>query len=139
MIKSDVRLIPFTDYAKSFKLRTLIVNVAFYELFAHFTKFNNRNFSRITDTGFLSCFKFRRKSVCIPTRNIRSFKACHILISYDKILKNLIKCMAKVNVTVSIRRAVMKNEQRLSLIYFHKIFVNLFIFPILKCNRLAFR
>ena len=139
VIKSNVRLIPLTDYTESFKLCTLIVNVAFYELFAHFTKFNYRNFGRVADTGFLSGFKLCRKTVRIPTGNIRSFKACHILVSHNKIFENLVERVTKVNITVCIRRTVVQNEQRLALVCFHKVFINLFVFPVLKCNRFAFR
>ena len=63
----------------------------FQGIYKHAGKIRDYNITKKEWVLDGSCFKFRRKSVCIPTRNIRSFKACHILISYDKILKNLIK------------------------------------------------
>ena len=108
VVKSDVRMVPVAYYAETFKLLSLCINILKGKFTAGFTEFNNTCLCRI-DTQLFNCLFFNRQTVSIPTRNIRSFEAAHILISYDNILKYFVHCMTQVYVSVCIRRAVMKN------------------------------
>ncbi|MPM23054.1 hypothetical protein SDC9_69517 [bioreactor metagenome] len=67
---------------------------------------------------------FNGKTVSVPAGHIRSAPTGHVLIPHNDILQNFVECGTNMDVAVGIGRAVMKNEFRLSLIFFHEVSVN---------------
>ena len=86
LCEGDIRIIPFADNAEALKAFALNINEAERGIAADFAKLQIRNISFRGNVGFFSGFKLSGEAVSIPARNIRGFKARHILISYDKIL-----------------------------------------------------
>ena len=122
-------MIPFTYCAQTLELFALVVDIASYKLLAKLSQFNNRDVCRAADACFLSCLKLCGQTVSIPAGNIRSLEARHVFIAYNKVLKDLIERVAQMNITVCIRRSVVKHKQRLALVKLHQLFIEFVIFP----------
>ena len=75
----------------------------------------------------------------IPAGNVRCLKAGHILVANDKVLQRLIQRRAEVDIAVCIRRAVVQNIKRLTVVLFENGLVNLVFIPLFEHYRLALR
>ena len=68
----------------------------------------------------------------IPARHIRSLVSAHILLADDEILEHLVERGAQMDIAVCIRRAVVQHKQRLALIVFNHLVVQIFFLPFLQ-------
>ncbi len=125
--KGDIGIVPLTDITDSLELLSLVVDVAVCKLCAELTELNNRNV--VVNACLCSCLKLGGKTVGIPAGNIRRTEAVHVLVSYNKVLEGLVKCMTKMDIAVCIGRAIVKNKLGLTLIHLDKLLINVHFLP----------
>ena len=104
-IHRQIRMFPVAEHAEPLELFALDVDEFSGKRFAPLADLKRRKFAR-----FLYHFVFDRKSMAVPTRDIRSAFAEHRLRLHHEILEDFVECRAHVDVSVGKRRAVMQNE-----------------------------
>ena len=126
-----------TDAAKADKFVSLYINIVQGEFLAHFAKVEGRVY--VLNADFFHGFQLDRQTVGIPSRDIRSLIAAHILIFDDNIFKHFVKRSAHMDVAVGVWRAVVKNVERKPLVFLHQFLIKLLILPSLYHFRLFLR
>ena len=114
-IERDIGMIPVCKDADALEAFALDVHPVHRELLALFQELAFRHLFALRAQLF-SRFELDRKTVAVPARNERSVFSSHIFELYDKILESFIENMAVVEISVCIRRSVVKNECRLSFV-----------------------
>jgi len=127
------------DAAKTLEGVALLIEVAEGKLAAELAQLDVGDCSGIRNARFLSGLQLGRQAVGIPARNVRCLKAGHILVANDKVLQRLIQRCAEVDIAVCIRRAVVQNIKRLTVVLFENGLVNLVFIPLFEHYRLALR
>ena len=129
--KGDVRIFVVSKSSKALKLALLDLYMLLSKVAAGTAKFNrgNINSAVLANTHLSKSLKLNRQTMGIPTGNIRSTVSAHVLGTDNDILKNLVKCSTKVNRCVSIWRAVMENESRLTFVVLYHLVVKVIFVP----------
>ena len=136
-LKSKIRVVIVAYAAKADKFASLHVNIVQRKLFAHLTKVEGRVY--VLNADFFHGFQLDRQTVGIPSRDIRSLIAAHILIFDDNIFKHFVKRSAHMDVAVGVWRAVVKNVERKPFVFLHQFLIKLLILPSLYHFRLFLR
>ena len=137
-IERDIRMIPVCKDADAFEAFALDVHPVHRELLALFQKLAFRHLFALRAQLF-SRFEFNRKTVAVPARNERSIFPSHIFEFYDKILESFIENMAVVEISVCIRRSVVKNERRFSVVLLQNLGIDLVFLPFFQNFDLFYR
>ena len=132
----QIRVIPVTDNAQTLKLGSLGVYVLQCELLALVAEVLVADLMSVqTKSG--NCLTLDRQTVGVPARHIRRLEACHILVTHDEVLEDLVQCVTQMQIAVCIRRAIVENKERLALVFLHHCMVNILFLPLLQKFRLA--
>src|SRR5262249_12211441 len=91
------------------------------------TKFRGRNFTFATE--FFFHLRFDGETVAIPARNVRGVMARHGFSFDDEVFEDFVKASSEMNCACGIRRAVVENEEGLSLARCENSFVKISILP----------
>ena len=109
-------MFPIAEHAEPFEFFALNRNIFFRILLAQTANLRlaQRQFLRSADILF--DLQLDRQTVAVPAGNIRRGVAGHRFVFDDYVLENLVERMADVDVAVGVRRPVVQNKLRLSLI-----------------------
>ena len=124
--------------AQTLKLCHLILDMHHCKVFAVFPQFYRRNCTVFYADG-LHCLQFDWQSVSIPARYIWGAETAHVFILYNEVFQCLVQGSSQVNLAVRIRRSIVKNVFRLSLILGDHLLIQILVFPFLQGIRFPFR
>ena len=127
-VKSDIGMFPVSQNTDAFEAFALSIDPVHRELLALFQKLAFRHLFALR-TELFGRFELDRKTVAVPAWNEGGVKPRHIFELYDKILESFIENMTVVQISVGIRRAVVKNECRFSIILLQNFGINFIFFP----------
>ncbi len=137
MCQGNIRMRPVANTAEPHEFLPLVIEVTEGKFTADTAQLNIRNCRRVADARLFACFQFRRQAVRIPSGHIGSFESRHVFIADDNILQHFVEGGSQVDIPVCIRRAVMKDIDRLAFIALHHIFVKFVFLPVLQHFRFA--
>ena len=138
MRQGNVWMGPIAKTTQTLKFIALTVNVGKREFTANFAQLYIRNRFTVSNTGLFAGFQLGRQAMRIPAGNIRRLKTGHVLGTDNHIFQNFVESGSQMDIAVCIRRAIMQDINRLALIFFHDLTVQVFCFPRRKSIRLPF-
>ena len=123
-------MLPIAQNAQTLKLAALTVQRFQRKFAADLPQLDRADVAG--NACFFAGFQLDWQTVGIPARHIRSLVSAHILLADDEILEHLVERGAQMDIAVCIRRAVVQHKQRLALIVFNHLVVQIFFLPFLQ-------
>ena len=136
-LEGHVRIFPLAQNAQAHELAALDIQIVQGKFLADFAQLDRADVA--CDARFLSGLELDRQAVGVPAGNVRRLIAAHIFLADDEVLEHLVERGAQMDVAVGVRGAVVQNIERLALVVFDHLVVQLFILPVLHPARFALR
>ena len=108
-IHSEIRIIPFAKYTKTFKIFSLTIHLLVRIFTTGITKNFGINF-HASLTYLLLNVQLNRKTMTIPTRHIRRIKTTKRFGFNNDVFEHFINRVTDVNIAIGIRRPIVQNK-----------------------------
>ena len=128
IIHGEIGIFPLTEYAEPRKFFFLCIDEFCGVGTALFPHLGFGDFMFLRTEIFLN-LQFDRQAVAVPARHIGRVKPAHSLAFQDYVLENFVQCMADMDVTVCIGRAVMKDIVRFVPADLSQFCIEIHLFP----------
>src|SRR5579859_5923048 len=127
MAHREVRIVPAAENAEALEVALVLLYVTRGKFPAEAAEFRGRNFPFAAE--FFFNLRFDGQTVAIPSGHIRCVMPGHRFCFDDEVFEDFIETGAEMDRARGIRRAIVKNEERLSLSCGENSFVKIGVLP----------